>query len=136
MIPSHEPAGVIAQVGDEAAHSWKIGDRVGVLNFKNTCSRCPDCISTLKRTGALDARFCRQRVTAGFYHDGAFAEYIVADSATTVALPESVSFEQAAPLLCAGVCLIRVYSSDKQLMSRPLCTELFRKPLLSCDMAI
>lgn len=104
MIPSHEPAGVIIQVGDEAARSWNIGDRVGVLNFKNSCSKCPDCISTQKRYRTLDARFCRHRETAGFYHDGAFAEYIVADAATTVALPDSVSFEQAAPLLCAGVC--------------------------------
>lgn len=104
MIPSHEPAGVIIQIGDEAAKSWKIGDRVGVLNFKNACSKCSDCISTQKRSGTLDARFCRHRETAGFYHDGAFAEYIVADAATTVALPDSVSFEQAAPLLCAGVC--------------------------------
>lgn len=136
MIPSHEPAGVVAQVGDEAAHSWRIGDRVGVLNFKNICSRCPDCISTLKRSGVLDPRFCRQRVTAGFYHDGAFAEYIVADSATTVALPEPVSFEQAAPLLCAGVCFVLIYSADKRLMSRPRDMEPFKKPPLSCDMAI
>ncbi|BCR87462.1 uncharacterized protein ACHE_40026S [Aspergillus chevalieri] len=102
MIPSHEPAGVVVEAGDEAAQSWKIGDRVGILNFKNACSKCPDCISTQKRYGTLDARFCRRRETAGFQHDGAFAEYIVADAATTIALPDSVSFEQAAPLLCAG----------------------------------
>ena len=36
-------------------------------------------------------------------NDGAFAEYMVADSATTVALPKGISFAQGAPLLCAGV---------------------------------
>ena len=105
MIPSHEPAGVVVQVGGDA-RQWKVGDRVGVLNFKGACSQCSDCISTQRRYGTVDARFCRRRETAGFQHDGAFAEYLVADAATTVALPDSMSFDQAAPLLCAGVCLL------------------------------
>ncbi|KAI9925426.1 hypothetical protein ASPWEDRAFT_135102 [Aspergillus wentii DTO 134E9] len=102
MIPSHEPVGIVAKVGEEASTKWRIGDRVGVLNFKNACSSCPGCSSTLRRYGKLDARFCEKRETGGFKHDGAFAEYMVADSATTVALPDSISFEQGAPLLCAG----------------------------------
>ena len=40
---------------------------------------------------------------AGFKHDGAFAEYMLADPQTTVHLPDGVSFEQGAPLMCAGV---------------------------------
>jgi D-arabinose 1-dehydrogenase-like Zn-dependent alcohol dehydrogenase len=40
---------------------------------------------------------------AGFKHDGAFAEYMLADPSTTVQLPKSVSYEQGAPLMCAGV---------------------------------
>lgn len=40
---------------------------------------------------------------AGFRHDGAFAEYMLADPQTTVHLPDGVSFEQGAPLMCAGV---------------------------------
>lgn len=40
---------------------------------------------------------------AGIKTDGGFAEYIIADPATTVPLPDSVSFDQAAPLMCAGV---------------------------------
>lgn len=40
---------------------------------------------------------------AGFKHDGAFAQFMLADPATTVHLPENVSFEQGAPLMCAGV---------------------------------
>jgi len=40
---------------------------------------------------------------AGFRHDGAFAEYMLADPETTVHLPQEVSFEQGAPLMCAGV---------------------------------
>lgn len=40
---------------------------------------------------------------AGFRHDGAFAQYMLADPNTTVHLQDEVSFEQGAPLMCAGV---------------------------------
>ncbi|KAI0128784.1 alcohol dehydrogenase GroES-like domain-containing protein [Xylariales sp. AK1849] len=102
IIPSHEPAGRIVQVGARCVRQWKIGDRVGVLNFKKACSRCTGCILSKRKYGTLDPRFCETREMAGFKHDGAFAEYMVADPETTVKLPESVSFEQAAPLMCAG----------------------------------
>ena len=82
-----------------------MGDRVGVLNFKRACGGCTGCGLSRKRTGKLDPRFCDKRETAGFRHDGAFAEYMVADPSTTVLLPSSLSFEQAAPLMCAGVSL-------------------------------
>ncbi|KAI1879455.1 hypothetical protein JX265_002409 [Neoarthrinium moseri] len=102
MIPSHEPAGKIVQVGSNCRGDWKVGDRVGVLNFKNACTSCTGCSLSKREYGTYDPRFCERRETAGFQHDGAFAEYMVADPETTVKLPESLSFEQAAPLMCAG----------------------------------
>ena len=105
MIPSHEPAGKIAQVGAQVQGNWKVGDRVGVLNFKNACRQCVGCQQHMRRSTRTrtDPRFCEKRQMAGFKHDGAFAEYMLADPETTVHLPESVSFEQGAPLMCAGV---------------------------------
>jgi D-arabinose 1-dehydrogenase-like Zn-dependent alcohol dehydrogenase len=35
--------------------------------------------------------------------DGGFAEYMVASHYALVHLPDNLSFEQAAPLMCAGV---------------------------------
>ncbi|SPO00094.1 related to ADH2 - Alcohol dehydrogenase II [Cephalotrichum gorgonifer] len=102
MIPSHEPAGVIVRVGSKCPGSWRQGDRVGVLNFKHTCGQCTGCGLSRRRNNKLDPRFCERRETAGFRHDGAFAEFIVADPQTTVLLPNSISFQQAAPLMCAG----------------------------------
>ncbi|RYP39854.1 hypothetical protein DL767_001973 [Monosporascus sp. MG133] len=102
MVPSHEPAGTVVRVGAKCEGEWKVGDRVGVLNFKKSCSKCPGCRLAKREYGGLDPRFCDSRVTAGFHHDGAFAEYMVADPVTTVKLPPSLSFEQAAPLMCAG----------------------------------
>jgi D-arabinose 1-dehydrogenase-like Zn-dependent alcohol dehydrogenase len=86
MIPSHEPAGKVVQVGSEVQGNWKVGDRVGVLNFKNACRQCVGCRQNIRRSpGSRDPRFCEERQMAGFKHDGAFAEYMLA------------------PLMCAGV---------------------------------
>jgi hypothetical protein len=40
---------------------------------------------------------------SGITADGGFAEYMVTEAKCIVALPDSLSFEQAAPLMCAGV---------------------------------
>jgi D-arabinose 1-dehydrogenase-like Zn-dependent alcohol dehydrogenase len=103
MIPSHEPAGSIVQVGGKVSGAWMVGDRVGILNFKKACGSCVGCQQCKRRSTRLDPRFCQRRDMAGFRHDGAFAQYMVADPNTTVHLPDSISYEQGAPLMCAGV---------------------------------
>lgn len=102
LIPSHEIAGIIAKIGSSYNGDLKVGDRVGVLNFKHACGSCVGCRLIKKRGEELDPRFCDVRETAGFLHDGGFAEYASADPETIVKLPDSISFEQAAPLTCAG----------------------------------
>jgi D-arabinose 1-dehydrogenase-like Zn-dependent alcohol dehydrogenase len=106
MIPSHEPAGTIAQIGTKVHGPWKVGDRVGVLNFKHACGHCVGCRQNRRKSFRSDPRFCQQREMAGFKHDGAFAEFMIADPNTTINLPDTVSFEQGAPLMCAGVSLL------------------------------
>lgn len=107
IIASHEPAGRIVEVGKCVEEQWRIGDRVGVLNFKTACGKCVGCRQHNRRNARPDPRFCAERQMAGFKHDGAFAQYMIADPSTTVHLPEAVSFEQGAPLMCAGVCVKR-----------------------------
>lgn len=111
MIPSHEPAGKIAKIGSKVNGRWQVGDRVGVLNFKNACKSCAGCRQHQRRTTRPDSRFCEKREMAGFRHDGAFAQFMVADPETTVHLPEDVSFEQGAPLMCAGVSARAIWGS-------------------------
>ena len=50
-----------------------------------------------------DVRFCKSRDMAGLANDGGMAEYIIGDAENCVLIPEEVSYEQAAPLMCAGV---------------------------------
>lgn len=103
LIPSHEPAGTIVAVGSEAQEKWKVGQRVGVSFFRHACHNCVGCTVT------ADIRWCENKELGGLLHDGGMAEYIIGDADNTVLLPESLPFEQAAPLMCAGV---RINSSS------------------------
>lgn len=102
LTPSHEPVGTVVQTGPEV-HGWQAGDRVGVLLFRHACGKCLGCRKTLAAEGRIDLRFCEDVSMAGLNDDGAMAQYIVADASNTVKLPDSVPFEQGAPLMCAGV---------------------------------
>jgi D-arabinose 1-dehydrogenase-like Zn-dependent alcohol dehydrogenase len=102
MTPSHEPVGTIVAIGS-AVDGWKIGDRIGALLSRHACGSCRECQRTLKEDGRYDLRFCKNASLAGLKNDGAMAEYMIADASNAVKLPDSVPFEQGAPLMCAGV---------------------------------
>ncbi|KAI1072818.1 hypothetical protein LB507_003219 [Fusarium sp. FIESC RH6] len=103
FIGSHEPAGTIVSLGSEVSESWHVGDRVGVTNFMDPCNGCGGCKWANQTIGSLDPRFCDNRTMCGILRrDGAFAEYMTAWHGALVHLPDDMSFEQAAPLMCAG----------------------------------
>jgi len=94
-VPGHEVAGVVDQVG-AGVSGWTSGQRVGVGwhgGHDNTCREC--------RRG--DFRNCRNMQVPGISYDGGYQEYMVAPIEALVALPESLSDVDAAPLLCAGI---------------------------------
>lgn len=101
LLLGHEGVGEVVALGDGVT-SRKVGDRVGVPMAQKLCGECDFCreqhplsfVSGLNCTGA-------SRLT-GVNVDGAFAEYIAADAAGTVLLPDGISYEDAAPTLCAG----------------------------------
>lgn len=90
----HEPAGEIVALG-EAVTTRKIGDRVGVPWLQSTCGRCEWC-----QRGKLF--FCQNKVTTGINIAGSHAEYMVAYADATQLLPDGLSYDQAAPIFCAG----------------------------------
>ncbi|CAF0942207.1 unnamed protein product [Adineta steineri] len=96
LIPSHEPAGIIVAMGKKVSDEYKIGDRVGAINFYNACANCPDCLND-------NNIYCENYDGTGISIDGAFAEYQKADSRWLVPLPDELSFQDAAPLMCAGL---------------------------------
>jgi L-iditol 2-dehydrogenase len=92
IIMGHEAAGVIAEVGNEVS-AWKLGDRV---TFDSTiyCGQCFFC-----RRG--ETNLCEQRRVLGvscaeYRQHGAFAEWVAVPQHILYALPDKISFEQAA----------------------------------------
>lgn len=101
---SHEPAGTVVKLGSDVPGDWKVDDRVGVVNFREPCNTCNGCRWRMKTYSSLDARYCENKTMSGILKaDGGFAEYMVASHYALVRLPNELSFEQAAPLMCAGV---------------------------------
>ncbi|MGC1374185.1 MAG: alcohol dehydrogenase [Candidatus Sulfotelmatobacter sp.] len=94
-VPGHEVAGVIDEVG-ASVNTWKIGRRVGVGWHGGQDNTCPEC-----RRG--DFRNCRNLKVCGIGYDGGYQEYMIAPVEALVALPETLTDAEAAPLLCAGI---------------------------------
>ena len=90
----HEPAGEIVEVGSGVT-SRKIGDRVGVPWVQASCGRCEWC----QRGKPM---FCLQQIGTGINTPGSHAEYMVAYADATTLIPNGISYEQAAPVFCAG----------------------------------
>jgi alcohol dehydrogenase len=90
----HEPAGEIVALG-EGVTTRKVGDRVGVPWVQSTCGRCEWC-----QRGKFF--FCPNQIATGINIAGSHAEYMVAYADATQLLPNGLSYDQAAPIFCAG----------------------------------
>jgi D-arabinose 1-dehydrogenase-like Zn-dependent alcohol dehydrogenase len=94
-VPGHEIAGTIEALG-AGVSTWKTGERVGVGWFGGADGTCESC-----RRG--DFVTCRNGKVSGISFDGGYAEYMVAPADALARIPDGLAFEDAAPLLCAGV---------------------------------
>jgi D-arabinose 1-dehydrogenase-like Zn-dependent alcohol dehydrogenase len=94
-VPGHEVAGIVDDVGARVSE-WKKGQRVGVGWHGGQDGTCREC-----RRG--DFRNCRNLKIPGISYDGGYQEYMVAPVEALVAIPNSLSDADAAPLLCAGI---------------------------------
>jgi D-arabinose 1-dehydrogenase-like Zn-dependent alcohol dehydrogenase len=95
VVPGHEIAGRVETLG-EGVRGWSEGQRVGVGWFGGSCGYCEAC-----RAGDLIA--CENSVIPGVTADGGYADYALIDAGALASIPDDLSAEDAAPLLCAGV---------------------------------
>ncbi|MFC4606717.1 NAD(P)-dependent alcohol dehydrogenase [Streptomyces maoxianensis] len=106
MVPGHEIAGVVTEVGPGVT-KFAAGDRVGVGCMVDSCRECDNCKAGLEQ-------YCTGGGMVGTYNAldksgeptyGGYSTHIVVDEAYTLRIPDGLSLDIAAPLLCAGITL-------------------------------
>ena len=102
IVPGHEIAGVVREVGAEVT-GLAVGDHGGIGCLVDSCRECARCL-------AGQESYCRRKVLTynGIGRDGAvtlggYSERVVADQRFVARIPDSLPLESAAPLLCAGI---------------------------------
>jgi alcohol dehydrogenase, propanol-preferring len=95
VTPGHEIVGIVDAIGPDVSR-FAVGARVGVPWLAGTDGSCRFC-----RSG--QENLCRSPRFTGWELDGGYADSCVADEAFVYSLPDTVSDEQGAPLLCAGI---------------------------------
>jgi L-iditol 2-dehydrogenase len=99
VIMGHEASGSIHDVAPDVS-GWKIGDRV---TFDSTIS-CGECFYCQRG----DINLCDNRRVLGvscneYRQNGAFAEYVAVPAHILYAIPDTISFEQAAMIEAVSV---------------------------------
>ena len=97
IVMGHEASGIIAEVGSDV-HTWSVGDRV---TFDSTVYVLDDWYSRRGHYNLSDGREVVGVSTGtpdrpGFKRQGAFAEFVAIPQHILYAIPDNVSFTQAA----------------------------------------
>ncbi|RIQ10869.1 alcohol dehydrogenase [Jiangella rhizosphaerae] len=100
LLMGHEGVGEVVAVGAGVTER-KVGDRVGMPMMQKRCGACAFCREEHPNS-FVTAGNCANPTLTGVNVDGAFAEYLATDVGGTVLLPDGLSYEDAAPTLCAG----------------------------------
>ena len=92
LIMGHEASGTISKITPEVS-GWKVGDRI---TFDSTIS-CGECFFCERG----EINLCENRRVLGvscneYRQNGAFAEFVAVPARILYAIPENISFEQAA----------------------------------------
>jgi alcohol dehydrogenase (NADP+)/uncharacterized zinc-type alcohol dehydrogenase-like protein len=106
QVPGHEMVGIVAAVGKNVT-KFKVGDRAGVGCMVDSCMECDSCTHG-------EEQFCERGETLFTYGypdkssptgitQGGYANNMVVREHFAVHIPENISFEEAAPLLCSGI---------------------------------
>src|SRR6266704_6599754 len=89
----HEIAGRVEEVGSDMTH-LSVGDRVCV-HYLVHCGSCEFCVRGLEQ-------FCRSGQMIGKHRDGGYAEFIEVPARNAFTLPDGISFEVGAVMMCSS----------------------------------
>ncbi|GAV67244.1 ADH_zinc_N domain-containing protein/ADH_N domain-containing protein [Cephalotus follicularis] len=112
----HEIIGIVTQVGSKV-QKFKVGDKAGVGTMIGSCGTCDHCHLDLEN-------YCPKSVHTytifgadhGSKNYGGFSDIIVVNEHYVVGIPDNLSLEGGAPLLCAGITVyspMKYYGLDK-----------------------
>ena len=105
LIPGHQIVGIVEKKGTMAKR-FKAGDRVGVAWLNSTCRTCKFCSNK-------NENLCENSRFTGYHVNGGYGEYTVIKEDFAYHLPEGISGEKGAPLLCAGIIGYRALKLSK-----------------------
>lgn len=95
VTPGYEGVGEVVEIGS-AVTRFALGERVGIPWLRRTCGQCRWC-----RSGAEN--LCPSSEYTGWDAHGCYAPYAVVPAAYAYAIPDALTDQAAAPLLCAGI---------------------------------
>lgn len=103
IVPGHEITGIVSAIGSEVK-DFKVGDRVGVGCFIDSCGKCKYCL-------AGQEQFCEKGYVSVFntpdydgkVTEGGYSQSLVVKDHFVLHIPDALSLAEAAPLLCAGI---------------------------------
>jgi threonine dehydrogenase-like Zn-dependent dehydrogenase len=116
VIAGHEPCGEVVAVGPDC-RGLEPGDRVVVYHIAG-CGLCEEC-----RSGYMIGCTSPLRAAYGWQRDGGHAEYLLAEEATCILLPEPLTFVDGALVSCGfgtayeGLLRLRLSGRDRLLIT-------------------
>jgi alcohol dehydrogenase (NADP+) len=103
QVVGHEIVGVVAEVGSEVT-LHQVGDRVGVGCMVNSCRECENCLAGMEQYCLKGNIQTYNGVDVdGSITQGGYSTHVVVVEDFVLRVPESIPFDAAAPLLCAGI---------------------------------
>jgi uncharacterized zinc-type alcohol dehydrogenase-like protein len=105
LVPGHEIAGVVTEVGSEVT-KHKVGDRVGVGCMVNSCGECENCLKGEEQyclKGNIGTYASVDTYGDGEPTQGGYSTHIVVTENFVLNIPDGIELDVAAPLLCAGI---------------------------------
>ena len=103
IVPGHEITGIVSAIGSDVK-DFKVGDRVGVGCFIDSCGKCKYCL-------AGQEQFCEKGYVSVFntpdydgkVTEGGYSQSLVVKDHVVLHIPDNLDLAEAAPLLCAGI---------------------------------
>ncbi len=106
MVPGHEITGIVSKIGTKVTR-YKIGDKVGVGCFVDSCRKCNSCSKGLEQycTEGMVTTYNGTEKDGKTPTQGGYSEKIVVDENYVLKIPNNLPLDKTAPLLCAGITL-------------------------------